>query len=183
MRRTLVVAIGLMASAIACSSAGEKHDTAADMAAITKVRDGYVAAFKAGNAAAIGAAYTADAHDMGNAQPTAEGSQAVEAATKAMLDQMASQDMVLTAEKTKVVGDVAYEHGHYKTTLTPKGGAAMVEEGRYLVVLRRQSDGSWKLAEDMNNLATAPAPAGMTPMMAPGKAATKAATKAPPKKP
>jgi uncharacterized protein (TIGR02246 family) len=163
MKRNLIVAIGVMTMAVACAPGGEKHDMAADVAAIAKVRDGYAAAFKSGNATSLGALFTADAHSMGNAQPTATGSQGVEAATKAMMDQMSGQDIVITPEKTDVSGDMAYDRGSYKTTLTPKGGAPMVEEGRYLVVLKRQADGSWKLAEEMGNLPTAPAPAPAPP--------------------
>jgi len=173
MKRTLVAALCVIAVAVACTPAGPQHDTAADLAALGKVRDAYMAAFKAGDAAAIGALYTADAHIMNNAQPTAIGSQAIAAALKPVMDQMAGHDIVLTPDKTDVSGDVAYETGSYKTTMTPKGAAAMVEEGRYLVVLRRQADGSWKLADDMGNLPTGPAPM---------PAATKAPQKAPPKK-
>jgi len=33
----------------------------------------------------------------------------------------------------------------------------MSTEGRYLVVLQRQADGSWKIARDIDNTATPPA--------------------------
>lgn len=188
MKRTDVVAIGLMTLIAACAPAAPKTDPAADLAAITKVRASYVAAFKAGNPAGIGGVYTADGSDMNNAQPTVVGADAITAATKAMMDQMSAQDIVLTSEKLEIAGDMAYDRGTYKTTMTPKaGGAPMVEEGRYLVVVKRQADGAWKLVAGMSNLPTAPvaAPAAApakAPAKAPGKAPAKAPAKAPTKK-
>jgi uncharacterized protein (TIGR02246 family) len=158
MKRTDVVAIGLIILATACSPSEAKHDTAADMAAITKVRTGWETAFKAGDAAAIGALYTADAHLMNNEMATATGPKAIEAMYKEMIGTMASQAVVITAEQTDVSGDLAVDRGTYKLSLSPKGGAAMTEEGRYMVVLKRQADGSWKLFEDIGNI-TAPRPA------------------------
>lgn len=179
-KRTLVATVGMLALVTAC---GGTHDTTVDLAAIGKVRDAYAAAFNAGNAGALGALFAADGNDMGNAQPTAIGPQAVEAATTALLAQIASQNVVITPEKTDVSGDFAYERGTFKTTLTPKsGGPPIVEDGRYLVVLQRQADGSWKLVDNMGNLATAPTPpAAMAaaPAKAPAKPAVK---KAPTKK-
>ncbi len=175
MKRTLVATVGVLALVTAC---GGTRDTTADLAAIGKVRDAYAAAFNAGNAGALGALFAADGNDMENAQPTAIGPQAVEAATTALLAQMASQNVVITPEKTDVSGDFAYERGTYKTTLTPKsGGPPIVEDGRYLVVLQRQADGSWKLVDNMGNLATAPVAMPAAPAAAPAKAAAKAPTK------
>ena len=179
MRSKLVATIGMLAMA-ACAPSAPKHDLAADVAAVGKVRDAYAAAFKAGNGAALGALYTADAQSMGDAQPTAKGPQGVEAATKAMGEMLSGQEIVITAEKTDVSGDLAYDRGTYKNTLTPKTGAPMVQEGRYLVVLKRQADGAWKLAEEMGNMPTAPMP---MPAAAPAKASAKAPAKASAKAP
>ncbi|HSS19929.1 MAG TPA: nuclear transport factor 2 family protein [Pyrinomonadaceae bacterium] len=45
-------------------------------------------------------------------------------------------------------GDVAYETGKYKYEYTEKGKPG-VDEGRYVTMWKRQSDGSWKLTMDM----------------------------------
>ena len=47
------------------------------------------------------------------------------------------------------VGDLAYVQGRYSMTLTPPGGAAMPDSGKYLEIFRRQSDKSWKVVRDM----------------------------------
>ena len=51
-------------------------------------------------------------------------------------------------------GDLALSTGEYTATLTPKqkGAKALpVEHGKYLGVMKKQPDGSWKLIYDIWN--------------------------------
>ena len=51
-----------------------------------------------------------------------------------------------------VFGDVAYDHGCHKLTLTPKRGGMIESRGyRYCERWRRRSDGSWKLEFFISN--------------------------------
>jgi uncharacterized protein (TIGR02246 family) len=141
-------------------AAAPVHDVAADQAAIKTLRDGYATAFNAGNAAGVAAYFAADGNDMENGQPTLAGPAAIEAGLKEMMGQMSATNIEIMPAKTEVVGDLAYDRGTYRTSVTPKGAPApMVEVGRYLVVLRRQADSTWKIAEVMGNLPTPPEPA------------------------
>jgi ketosteroid isomerase-like protein len=55
-------------------------------------------------------------------------------------------------EEVRVAGDWAYSRGTYSATLTPKaGGEPREDSGKYLTILERQSDGSWKIARDCFN--------------------------------
>jgi ketosteroid isomerase-like protein len=57
---------------------------------------------------------------------------------------------------------VATAIGTYKMTLTPKKAGAKplpTDEGKYIEVLKRQADGSWKIAYDIWNPNAPPAPA------------------------
>ena len=150
----LIVAFCAIATA-ACAPkpAVPAHDPAADQAAITAIRSGYAAAFKAGDAAKVGSYLTADASDMENGSPTAVGGNAVSEGLKQAFSQMASQEITITSEKLVVDGDMAYDRGKVTTTMMPKaaGAKAIVDSGRYLVVLRRQADSSWKLVELISN--------------------------------
>src|SRR5262245_33907149 len=60
-----------------------------------------------------------------------------------------------TATKADVAasGDVGYTAGTYDMTM---GGAA--EKGKYVTVWKKQSDGAWKVAEDIFNADTTPKP-------------------------
>jgi uncharacterized protein (TIGR02246 family) len=48
-------------------------------------------------------------------------------------------------------GNLAYERGAINITIEPEGGQAMVDKGKYLVLMKRQADGSWKVAVDIWN--------------------------------
>jgi uncharacterized protein (TIGR02246 family) len=161
LQRRLFLAISAFAitacAAPAPEAAEPAADPAADMAAITAIREGYQAAFNAGDAAGVAAFLTADAYDMENAMPTMVGASAVQEGLTANFQQNTAQ-IEITSQKTDIHGDLAYDRGTYRITMTPKaGGNAMTEEGRYLVVAKRQADGSWKLVELMGNVATPPA--------------------------
>jgi uncharacterized protein (TIGR02246 family) len=157
----------MLATTVGCAPAVPTHDRAADMAAIGQVRDGFAAAFKAGDAAAIAALYTADAAAMTEGQPTATGPQAIEAMNKATFDTLSAQEISITPGKTEIDGDMAAEWGTTTVTATPKGGSApMTTNGRYVVILKRQADGTWKLLADIDNSPTPPAAMPMAMPMA-----------------
>jgi ketosteroid isomerase-like protein len=50
-----------------------------------------------------------------------------------------------------VVGDTAYEVGTYQMDLTPQGSPALSDVGKYLMVWKRASDGTWRVLRDMYN--------------------------------
>ncbi len=58
----------------------------------------------------------------------------------------------LTTTAVEGRGDLAYAVGAYRATMTPKKAGAKplpTEEGKYLEVLKKQADGSWKIVYDM----------------------------------
>ena len=48
-------------------------------------------------------------------------------------------------------GNLAYERGIVIMDIEPEGGQAMTDTGKYLVVMKRQADGPWKVAVDIWN--------------------------------
>jgi uncharacterized protein (TIGR02246 family) len=69
-----------------------------------------------------------------------------------------------TAQVLDVVvsGDLAVLRASYEETVTPKGeGEPEDRDGTWLVVLRKQTDGSWKLWRDMWSVIAPPAPPKM----------------------
>ncbi len=126
--------------------------TEQDVAAIGRVRDAYVAGWKAGSAGDIAAIYTSDALAFPANQSTVTGHDAIMKFNADFFGQFTPNDITLTPEETTVMGDWAFDRGTYHVMVTPKSGAAPVtEEGRYLELLQRQADGSWKVARDIDN--------------------------------
>jgi uncharacterized protein (TIGR02246 family) len=61
-------------------------------------------------------------------------------------------DMAITNEEVRTSGDLAFARGHYRATLTPRqGGKQIFIDGKYMTILVRQTDGSWKIHRDIFN--------------------------------
>lgn len=69
-------------------------------------------------------------------------------------------NMKLVVRDVVASGDLASETGHYEWTLTPKtgGGKAIADSGKYVVVWKKKSDGSYKLFRDIWNNDAPPPP-------------------------
>ena len=79
------------------------------------------------------------------------GRQAITDDTGAMFEGM-SAELTLSSEEVEVAGDWAFDRGSYTMKMTPKGdGEPMEEKGKYIVILQKQTDGSWKFAREVWN--------------------------------
>ena len=133
--------------------------TAEDEAAVRAMDAEWARAATAGDGNAIAALYTADAVIMPPNDATRRG----DAAKQYWID-FANQFTTQAELATEVVegrGDLAFTSGTWRMTSTPKTAGAKpmpAQEGKYLGVMKKQPDGSWKLAYDIWNV-SAPAPA------------------------
>jgi uncharacterized protein (TIGR02246 family) len=121
-----------------------------DKASIRAADAQWARAAKAGDGLAIAALYAADAVLLPPGEPMVKG----EAARKYWVDftNGFSGPVELNTMAVEGGGDVASAIGTYTMTLTPsKAGAKPLptEEGKYIEVLKRQDDGSWKIIYDM----------------------------------
>jgi len=57
----------------------------------------------------------------------------------------------LTSVEIGYDGNLAYERGVITIEMEPEGGQATTDTGKYLVVMKRQADSSWKVAVDIWN--------------------------------
>ena len=61
-------------------------------------------------------------------------------------------EMAIYNEEVQVDGDLAFSRGTYTVSQTPKaGGETVYVDGKYLTILKRQPDGSWKIYRDCYN--------------------------------
>jgi uncharacterized protein (TIGR02246 family) len=135
-----------------------------DTAPIDEIRNKYVAAYNAGDAAGVAAVFADDAISMPDHHAPLEGKAAIESYLRDLFGQYSFM-IAVTPGETEVLGDVAHEHGTFSITMTPKaGGPALTDNGKYLVILKRGSDGRWLVHHDIDNTnvppAGAPAPSG-----------------------
>jgi uncharacterized protein (TIGR02246 family) len=143
---TLVVA---MLSPLAKAQAAEAGLEEAK-AGIAKANGKWEAAVKAGDAAAIAALYTSDALILPPDQPIASGRAGAEKVFGGML-KAGAKNVSLRTETVERAGDYAIETGTVAVTMQPEGKEAQTSSGKYVVVWKRQSDGSWQLHRDIWN--------------------------------
>ena len=123
--------------------------TEADVEAINSLRDEFIALDNAGDAAGLASLYTNDAVLMPPNQAAVTGNQAIESWYQTTYDQF-TIELTLAPDEVEVVGDWAFDRGTYMIALTPKAGGEPTEDrGKYIMILRKQVDGSWKIARDM----------------------------------
>lgn len=117
-----------------------------DVAAIRAVAVSYTEAMVANDYAAVAAHYTEDAVLMSPNAPLVEGRGAIQAALEA------SRGTVTEYSSTPVEidgrGDLAYGRGTFTVASAVEGIPEPVRDtAKYLVILRKQADGSWLLTQ------------------------------------
>ena len=95
--------------------------------------------------------YTTDAILMPPNQPIVEGNEAMESRWQSAFEQF-SIEFGFTRDEIRVAGNWGFARGTYQVSRTPAAGGETVEDnGKYLVILRRQDDGSWLFSHDIDN--------------------------------
>jgi uncharacterized protein (TIGR02246 family) len=110
-----------------------------------------ISAMLHGDAAAAAAIYDADAMYMPQGSKAFVGRPAIQSSFEATVAQVAFSKVAFTVQDVSLSGDLAVETGRYAYIATPKGGRPMPASGKYVVVLRKLPDGSWKVYRDIDN--------------------------------
>jgi uncharacterized protein (TIGR02246 family) len=132
--------------ATATAMAPANDDAAKD--AIGKLRSSWMDAANRKDSATVAGYYTDDATFVGTEAPLAEGRAAIQSAFAksfpvSKLDNIDSKELVVS-------GDVAYDYGTFKQEVTMPGGKTQTINGYFLVTLKRQADGSWKIVRHVS---------------------------------
>ena len=126
-------------------------------AAISQNNARFMEAVSRGDARALAALYTAQAQVLpANAGPV-QGPRDIEAFWAGLIQGGFKAGRLETLD-VETGGAIAVETGRYQLTLAPPGGAQVTDEGKYLVVWHRESDGSWRIHRDMFSSSLPPQP-------------------------
>jgi uncharacterized protein (TIGR02246 family) len=160
--RVLSTFVGIAAVITACAPAPPPpppDTSAADNAALTKLRSDYEAAWESGNAERVGALYATNAVFYPMEQPTLNGRAAIVEFFKAQFSQVTPSQFKINSAGMTVSGNLATDHGTVDIAMTPKAkGAEMVKlQGRFIVVVMK-NNGTWLLQHVIDNSATPMAP-------------------------
>jgi len=124
-------------------------------AAIEAANRKFIEAFNRGDAAAVAALYVDDAKLLPPNSQMLEGRRNVQTFWQGVINAGVKADNLETLQ-VEAGGDIAAEVGRYALTARPAGGQAATDNGKYVVVWKRQR-GAWKIAVDTWNT-DAPAP-------------------------
>jgi len=115
----------------------------------------FVETFNRGDAASLAAMYDTAAVVLAPNAPPMRGRQNIEAFW-AGARQQGFKTVNLEVNSVELIGDHAIELGNYTLVVQPPGRGEMTDRGKYMVVWKRQADGTWKLYLDMFNTSMPP---------------------------
>jgi uncharacterized protein (TIGR02246 family) len=145
------VAVFCAASLLAAQPAQVKQRTEASAeAAIRETAQAFAAAANAKDAAKIGSLYAEDAVLMPPNEPAVRGRSSIQAYWQKLID-AGARDVSLTTLAVATSGSVGYESGNYQFTMAAPNAQPATDRGKYLVGLRRDADGKWRLVYDSFN--------------------------------
>jgi uncharacterized protein (TIGR02246 family) len=127
-----------------------------DVARIRSADSAFMASANAGDADGVAAVYAEEGSLLAPNLPPQKGRDAIKAFWGGFLDAYTVRFEV-ASDTIEGRGDLAYNQGHYRFTAVPKakGAPGVADEGKFVEILKKQPDGSWKYVVDMysSNLA------------------------------
>lgn len=136
--------LGLLAAILAGCGGPPPVLDAASRGAIEATVDQYVAASNEGDAEALAELYAEDALLLPPDHEPIHGREAIVDFWRQGTD----EGLEVSALRLEVDGDVAYMVGRYRLPPTVEEAA---DSGQYVLCLKRQADGAWKLTADIWN--------------------------------
>jgi uncharacterized protein (TIGR02246 family) len=147
----LVALILVCLSVTSCSS--KKDGTSADMEAINALHQRDMEASKKWDVDTLVTLWADDIVTLTQGEPPMIGKDANRAAMLRLREDSSEvqiTDYILSFNEVKIIGDWAFEWGTYSGTVKPlDGGDAIRTTGKVIRVLKKDADGSWKIARAM----------------------------------
>jgi uncharacterized protein (TIGR02246 family) len=124
----------------------------ADIAAIKEKLTQYAATCHAGDLEGWISLWTNDGIQMYPGAPQRVGKEQIRAGMKPAFDQFILKIVIAPNPEVRVSGDLGFMRGTYTLSMIPKaGGEESIYDGKYLTILEKQTDGSWKMLRDCFN--------------------------------
>lgn len=119
-------------------------------AAIEEANTKFSEAFERGDSKALSAMYTSDAIAFPPDSEMIQGNEAIGEFWNATWESGVKSVQLTTLDVGRS-GDIAYEVGKVSLTIQAEGKEPTTATAKYIVVWKRQADGSWKLHRDIWN--------------------------------
>jgi len=95
--------------------------------------------------------YAADAERFATGSPAIRGIEALRAEWKKYLSSPGTFRWTTNKVEVSNSGDLAYETGTFLLSTDAKSGHPTTTKGKYVCVWKKQTDGKWKVVEDIDN--------------------------------
>ena len=127
----------------------------ADVAQVYGLWNEYAAAANASDIERWISLWTDDGIQMLPVAPSLIGKAQIQREMQRIFDLFKTCRMVVQPEEVRILGDRAYSHGTFEFEIAPRqGGEPRRCCGKFLNILEKQLDGSWKIAIDCRNYST-----------------------------
>jgi uncharacterized protein (TIGR02246 family) len=156
----LLASCALLALGIGCAQTAEQKPPAPDLGAIeSDIRSldkDWAAAAAAKDLDKSTSYYADDAQMFAPGAPPAVGKDSVRKTWSGLLTapDFVSLTFAPTSVQVAQAGDMAYELGTYEIVMKDKKGKPTPQKGPYVVVWKKQGDGSWKVEVDSSSAGT-----------------------------
>jgi uncharacterized protein (TIGR02246 family) len=158
-----ILAMVLSGCAKPVETVEKPNTTEADKVAIGKTMDEYILAWKAADAGRIAQLYSDDAVILPGDHPAESGRAPITKYNQDFFDEYTPNTFEISTKDREIEGNWAFDSGSYSFTATAKkGGKPLEDHGKYVVIMKRQGDGSWKWFRDIDNSDGPPTPAPST---------------------
>ena len=145
MRKIAVSAAAtVLFAAVACAKTARESPNDAS-AGIDSLNARLIQAYRSHDPQAYGALYTDSAVFEWPAFNTVRGRAGMEAMARSNWPSLNDMDLALTVASRRVTSNQATEFGAFQQSWRDSSGRRMTEFGRYVTVLARQADGSWRI--------------------------------------
>ena len=142
---------GTIASAMNGGAISE-DEQAAEQAKIIAVTKAYQASLNEGDFERWMTLWADGGVRMPPDEPQSVGLEAIRATVGPGFELFDFEGFAVYPDKIQVLGNIAYTRGQYEFSMTPKeGGDTLHFTGKFLSLLEKQADGSWKFTVDCFN--------------------------------
>ena len=147
----------LLFTVFSCGKQEKKYSVEADIAAINELYNQYCIQAKASDLDNFLSLWEDNAIRMDPDKPSFIGKENIRKFFEPSFELFSVNVALYGDTEIQISGDMAFSRGTYTLSLTPKeGGPTTNIDGKWLDILKRQTDGSWKIYIDIVNLNGSP---------------------------
>jgi uncharacterized protein (TIGR02246 family) len=143
-----LIALALMVTACQAPAPEVVQLSEEDVASIKQVSRTLVKTYQAGDWDAWIEVFTEDAMRMPPNRTILEGREAIRASSEAF---QPVTSFTVTPLEIDGLGDLAFARGTFTHTRAPEDADPITESGKFIQILRKQPDGSWRIFRDIWN--------------------------------